>query len=98
MAAVHFAGADTEAPYRAWLGDNPSGLVLNAHLRPTGRYLKLHRVGSRCLAYDNPTLRYSKTCGSREEISDWAMAWFGASPFRIDDCSRCFRVAPSVSP
>jgi len=73
---------DDDHSYHAWLGANPEGYVVNSYREPRAGYLKLHK--SDCWTVSrvfgrgtNLTRTYSKTCGTRPELTSWARALGG---------------------
>lgn len=90
MTAIFFTRPDEEPAYLAWQESHPAGVVLNTRKTPSASYLVLHSVGSTCLRQQNPTLRYSKLCGHRDEITSYLVTHLGLTPDNIRQCSRCF--------
>ncbi len=91
MQARHFSDSSEEPLYRRRMDENPGQFVLNTHKSPSPAYLILHRVGSSCLAKQNPLLSYSKLCGDRAGIEEYVGRSFGFNFRKIDECGNCFR-------
>ena len=91
MSARNFTDPADDGLYQCWMDEYPDQFVVNTHKTPKKEYLKLHQVGSCCLAYKNPLLDYSKLCGDRAGISDYVARCFGFDPLEIKDCGNCFR-------
>ena len=85
-----FTDTADEALYRYWMDENPDQFVVNTHKTPTSHYLILHRVGTHCLAKQNPLLRYSKLCGDRARIEEHVERNFGFNVGAIHECGNCF--------
>jgi len=88
MTAIWFSGLEQERPYRDWLARNPTLEVLNARKNPGRNYLVLHAASARCVAMRNPTLRYSKICGTRDDIMAFLIEHLGAG-LEPRACTRC---------
>ena len=90
MNARNFTDPADDGLYQCWMDENPDQFVVNTHKTPSEAYLILHRVGSTCLAYENPLLHYSKLCGDRAGIGDYVARCFGLNIGAIHECGKCF--------
>jgi hypothetical protein len=72
----HFV--DDDAGYARWLAEHPEGFVVNTYRSPSAAYVMLHRAG--CATISGEPARgltftggeYSKICGGRDELGDFA--------------------------
>jgi len=97
MTAIYFT--DDDAGYLRWLGDHPSGYVVNTWRLPSPNYMVLHRANCRSIseytAHSAPGAfterQYSKACA--ETVSD-LRRWVRANgqpdgSFTSEACPRC---------
>lgn len=86
--------------YLRWLAEHPRGFVVNAHRRPTSRYLMLHRASCADISSNKrshwTTADYIKICARRAlELEAWAEAEFGG---HLRRCARCRPAERRASP
>jgi hypothetical protein len=87
----HFV--DDDAGYARWLAEYPRGFVVNTFRSPSAAYLMLHRAD--CATISGEPARgltftggeYTKVCGSREELEDFA----GQLGGQTAPCGLCLR-------
>jgi hypothetical protein len=78
MDACGISWMTTSAMRAGWPAEHPEGLVVNSYRSPSAGYLMLHRAG--CATISGDPARgltftggeYSKVCGSRDELGDFA--------------------------
>jgi hypothetical protein len=90
----HFINDD--AGYVTWLATHPDGFVLSAFGRSTPAHPMLH--GATCHSISvlptNKhawTTNYTKACGERSELEEYARAHFG---HEAKPCGQCLRTRP----
>ena len=88
MDAIRFSGPEQKKQYLAWLDANPTLFVLNSYHRVSSSYLMLHSASCRYVAMQNPTRRYSKTCGTRDAIKTFLLGELGPGA-TWDQCAHC---------
>jgi len=94
VAAIPFR--NQESSYLAWIGANPSGLVLTTTSTPVAEYMSLHRATCQMISKRMKSMsrgafterRYMKVCAtSTAELLDWVRTQ-GGTDF-TKSCSRC---------
>lgn len=77
----HFV--DDDNAYMEWLSGHPTGYVINTNRRPGPGYLVLHRAGCRTISGPSSgstfTGQYSKMCGTRAQLEDYARSVGGTA-------------------
>jgi hypothetical protein len=86
----HFAHDDDG--YLDWLSRNPEGFVINTYVLPAPAYLRLHHASCPTISRLQPGARtftdgqYSKICGHRTELEEYARQLGGTA----QPCTHCF--------